>query len=93
MTTTIVALVDALGNLARFILLPGQRHNSVGGEATGYKVLQVVACNRMNGPVPAPHGERQGGGQPRPNQTNDGFLAVAWKNRNSFPFGPGFDRE
>jgi transposase len=25
-----VALVDALGNLARFILLPGQRHDSVG---------------------------------------------------------------
>jgi len=25
-----VALVDALGNLARFILLPGQRHDSIG---------------------------------------------------------------
>jgi transposase len=25
-----VALVDALGNLARFILLPGQRHDSLG---------------------------------------------------------------
>jgi len=25
-----VAVVDALGNLARFILLPGQRHDSVG---------------------------------------------------------------
>jgi transposase len=25
-----VALVDALGNLVRFILLPGQRHDSVG---------------------------------------------------------------
>lgn len=32
MTTKIVALVDALGNLARFILLPGQRHDSVGVE-------------------------------------------------------------
>ncbi len=30
MTTKIVALVDALGNLVRFILLPGQRHDSVG---------------------------------------------------------------
>jgi len=29
MTTKIVALVDALGNLARFVLLPGQRHDSV----------------------------------------------------------------
>jgi transposase len=27
-----VALVDALGNLARFIVLPGQRHDSVGVE-------------------------------------------------------------
>ena len=27
-----MALVDALGNLARFILLPGQRHDSLGAE-------------------------------------------------------------
>ena len=27
-----MALVDALGNLARFVLLPGQRHDSVGLE-------------------------------------------------------------
>jgi transposase len=27
-----VALVDALGNLVRFILLPGQRHDSIGVE-------------------------------------------------------------
>jgi transposase len=32
LTTKIVALVDALGNLARFVLLPGQRHDSVGVE-------------------------------------------------------------
>ena len=30
MTTKIVALVDALGNLVRFVLLPGQRHDAVG---------------------------------------------------------------
>jgi transposase len=30
LTTKIVALVDALGHLVRFILLPGQRHDSVG---------------------------------------------------------------
>lgn len=30
MTTKILAVVDALGNLGRFILLPGQRHDSVG---------------------------------------------------------------
>jgi hypothetical protein len=29
-TTKIVALVDALANLARFVLLPGQPHDSVG---------------------------------------------------------------
>ena len=32
MTTKILALVDALGNLSRFILMPGQRHDSVGVE-------------------------------------------------------------
>ena len=30
MTTKILALVDALGNLIRFSLWPGQRHDSVG---------------------------------------------------------------
>ena len=30
LTTKIVALVDALGNLSRFMLLPGQRHDSIG---------------------------------------------------------------
>ena len=30
MTTKIVALLDALGNLVRFVLLPGQRHDTVG---------------------------------------------------------------
>jgi len=30
LTTKIVALVDALGNLVRFILLPGQRNDIVG---------------------------------------------------------------
>lgn len=30
MTTKIVALVDALGNLVRFVLLPGQSHDLVG---------------------------------------------------------------
>jgi hypothetical protein len=29
-TTKVVALVDALGNLVHFVLLPGQRHDSVG---------------------------------------------------------------
>ena len=32
MTTKIVALVDALGCLIRFVLLPGQRHDMVGVE-------------------------------------------------------------
>jgi transposase len=30
LTTKIVALVDGLGNLARFVLLPGQRHDGIG---------------------------------------------------------------
>ena len=30
MTTKILALTDALGNLARFLLLPGQRYDTVG---------------------------------------------------------------
>jgi len=30
MTTKILALTDALGNLVRFILLPGQRYDTVG---------------------------------------------------------------
>jgi len=32
LTTKIVALVDALGSLIRFVLLPGQRHDMVGVE-------------------------------------------------------------
>jgi len=40
-----VALVDALGNLARFILLPGQRHDSVGVEPLlhGISIEALVA--------------------------------------------------
>ena len=30
MSTKILALTDALGNLVRFVLLPGQRHDTVG---------------------------------------------------------------
>ena len=30
MTTKILALTDALGNLVRFVLLPGHRHDTVG---------------------------------------------------------------
>ncbi|QQP91224.1 IS5 family transposase [Skermanella sp. TT6] len=42
LTTKIVALVDALGNLVRFVLLPGQRHDSV-GVAPLLKDLDVAA--------------------------------------------------
>ena len=45
MTTKIVALVDALGNLARFVLLPGQRHDSVGAEP----LLDGVAIGALIG--------------------------------------------
>jgi transposase len=45
LTTKIVALVDALGNLARFVLLPGQRHDSVGVEP----LLEGVAMGALIG--------------------------------------------
>lgn len=45
LTTKIVALVDALGNLARFVLLPGQRHDSVGVEP----LLDGVALGALIG--------------------------------------------
>jgi hypothetical protein len=32
LTTKITALLDALGNLIRFVLLPGRRHDSIGIE-------------------------------------------------------------
>jgi len=40
-----VALVDALGNLARFVLLPGQRHDSIGVEP----LLDGVAIGALIG--------------------------------------------
>lgn len=40
-----MALVDALGNLARFILLPGQRHDSIGVEP----LLDGVALGALIG--------------------------------------------
>lgn len=39
MTTKIVALVDALGNLANFVLLPGQAHDMKGVEMKGVEPL------------------------------------------------------
>ena len=45
MTTKIVALVDGLGNLARFVLLPGQRHDSVAVKA----LLDGVAMGALIG--------------------------------------------
>ena len=40
-----MALVDALGNLARFVLLPGQRHDSIGVEP----LLDGVALGALIG--------------------------------------------
>jgi transposase len=45
LTTKIVALVDALGNLARFLVLLGQRHDSVGVEP----LLDGVAIGALIG--------------------------------------------
>lgn len=33
MTTKILALTDALGNLVKFVLMPGQRHDTKGSES------------------------------------------------------------
>lgn len=45
MTTKIAALVDALGNLVRFVLLPGQRH-----DITSFDVLMAgIACLALIG--------------------------------------------
>jgi transposase len=45
LTTKIVALVDGLGNLVRFQLLPGQRHDSVGAQPLleGLKIGALIA--------------------------------------------------
>lgn len=44
LTTKILALVDALGNLVRFILLPGQRHDSIGVEPILHRIDFDGAC-------------------------------------------------
>jgi transposase len=45
LTTKIAALVDALGNLVRFVLLPGQRH-----DITSFDVLMAgVSCLALIG--------------------------------------------
>lgn len=45
MTTKISALVDALGNLVRFVLLPGQRHeiNSIDELLAGLSYVALIA--------------------------------------------------
>lgn len=45
MTTKISALVDALGNLVRFVLLPGQRHeiNSIDELLAGLNYVALIA--------------------------------------------------
>jgi transposase len=51
LTTKLVALVDALGNLARFVLLPGQRHDSIGVEPliTGVDFDALIADKAFDG--------------------------------------------
>ena len=45
LTTKIAALVDALGNLVRFVLLPGERH-----DITSFDVLMAgIACLALIG--------------------------------------------
>jgi hypothetical protein len=56
MTTKIVALTDALGNLVRVVLLPGQRYDTIGVEPL-IKDLEfggLIAASRgaVHAPVP-----------------------------------------
>jgi putative hemolysin len=46
MTTKVLALTDALGNLVRFVLLPGQRHDTVGLPPLidGVRRLSGISC-------------------------------------------------
>ncbi|MGY3103391.1 hypothetical protein ACVWW7_000018 [Bradyrhizobium sp. LM6.9] len=47
MTTKILALTDALGNLVRFVLLPGQRFDTVGCAAAHRGIdLRRVDCGQ-----------------------------------------------
>ena len=62
LTTKIVALVDALGNLARFVLLPGQRHDSIGaaplldrGAHAGCVVIVITAARQTSARSYRPH--------------------------------------
>jgi len=45
LTTKIAALVDALGNLVRFVLLPGQQHDITSFDA----LLAGIACGSLIG--------------------------------------------
>jgi transposase len=45
LTTKIAALVDALGNLVRFVLLPGQRHDIAGFDT----LMAGIACLTLIG--------------------------------------------
>ena len=53
MTTKILALTDALGNLVRFVLLPGQRFDTVGVppliEGLAFDALTNPAGHRQPG--------------------------------------------
>ena len=60
-TTKILALTDALGNLVRFVLLPGQRYDTMGVapliqgiEFDAFAGLQVDLASNLLSPVPIP---------------------------------------
>ena len=56
MTTKILALTDALGNLVRFVLLPGHRFDTVGvapliqGLEFGALIADKILCRRSRRP-------------------------------------------
>ena len=72
LTTKIVALVDALGNLARFVLFPAQRHDSLGVEPliAGIEIEALIADKAFE-PTPSAKSWKKGALKPssRPRRT------------------------
>lgn len=72
-TTKIVALLNVLGNLARFVLFPGQRHDSIAapGLIEGMQALlaatvltQSSASNTLRNANPGRHSAESGSQRP-----------------------------
>ena len=60
MTTKILALTDALGNLVRFVLLPGQRFNIFGAVCPARGVAAGLVLPTVNTGAMSAHLKRDG---------------------------------